>query len=222
MGGQQGAGPKTVTANPDPTYNVTQLNEASVKRLDDIAALRAAYDDKLRLSDEKLRNSELKRIDDVSKLRSENTANLAQAEKSRIDAVRVIDVSAVATASEKTAQQANVLASQMAASFETLRSLISTATGTLATQLGASMSSMDKRIAELEKTTYVGTGRQALSEPMLSELATEIKSLRESRDVGSGTSKGSSTMWAYVIAGVMAFLGMGSLLFTVMHLVTSK
>jgi hypothetical protein len=51
----------------------------------------------------------------------------------------------------------------------------------------------------------------------MSELALEIKSLRESRDAGLGTAKGASTMWAYVIAGVSAFLGLASLIVMVLH-----
>jgi hypothetical protein len=57
---------------------------------------------------------------------------------------------------------------------------------------------------------------------MMFGLVTDTQNLRRRSDIGVGTSKGASMMWAYVIAGVMAFLGMASLIVTVVHVLTAK
>lgn len=82
----------------DPTANVLGLVEAAVKRIDDIAAIRAEYD-----------------------------AELRRKEAERIDAIRAVDVSAVTRAAEVSALQASTLAAQVTASAEALRVALTSA-----------------------------------------------------------------------------------------------
>jgi hypothetical protein len=128
-GPQTGPGP---TGQPviDPTANVLALVEAAVKRLDD------------------LRAAEVTRINDVMELRSYYDKKLNDAEAKRIDAIRAVDVAAVATASGEARAQANVLAGQVAATAETLRALVT-----------ATAAATDARIALLEKSQYQISGR---------------------------------------------------------------
>jgi hypothetical protein len=72
-----------------------------------------------------------------------------------------------------------------------------------------------ERISALEKTSYVGTGRQAVSDPMMTELVSEMQKLRASRDVGTGKSVGSTTMWGYVAAGIGILFGLVGLFIAV-------
>lgn len=87
----------------DPTKNVLdlvlaegrrqdELREASARRLNDLASMRADYDDKLR-----------------------------QAEAARIDAIREVDVKAVQRAAEVQATQATAIASTVATTADAMR-----------------------------------------------------------------------------------------------------
>jgi hypothetical protein len=182
--------------------------------------LRAAHADEIRICDEKLREANLKRIDEVSALRAEFQEKLSLAEAKRIDAIRAVDVSAVAVASERAAQQAVVLANQVAASAETLRSLVATTATTVAQQLATVSGALNERLSTLEKASYVGSGRQAVSDPMLTELVNEMRGLRESRAGISGKSEGAGAMWGYVAAAIGILFGFSGLILTVYHVVT--
>ena len=141
----------------DPTFNVIQIVNAAVKRLDDlntadrhankemialnkeIINLHFAYWDKLRISDEKL----------------------SLAESKRIDAIRSVDVGNVAIASEKAAQQATVLADQLTKSAEQLRNLVLTTATQLQEQV---ITPLMDRIRDLEiarsQTTGTSEGKE--------------------------------------------------------------
>lgn len=135
------------TGNPiDPTKNVLQLVEAAVKRADDLAA------------------AEARRVNEIMDLRAEYTEKLSLAESKRIDAIRAVDVNAVAIASERAAAQAAVLQNQVNASAEALRSLVATTAAAIAQQLSQLTSQFNDRIAALEKSQYeirgTGAGRK--------------------------------------------------------------
>jgi hypothetical protein len=199
----------------DPTTNVRALVEADVKRLDDLSELRATYT-------EKLVRLEITRIEDILKLRAEYDNKLSVAESKRIDAIREVDVNERAIAAERTTQQATVLATELAESREILRTLIANNAITATTQLNSATTPLSDRLAALERSSYTGAGKQQFTDPMMFGLVTDTQNLRRRSDIGVGTSKGASMMWAYVIAGVMAFLGMASLIVTVVHVLTAK
>lgn len=135
---------KTVSqANPrDPTINVRELVESSISRLDDLSA------------------AESRRVDGIMTLRAEYEEKLREAEAKRIDAIRAVDVNAVAVASERATQQATVLANQVSISAETLRALVAATANTIAQQLSALTAQLTDRISSLEKSQYTisGTG----------------------------------------------------------------
>lgn len=180
----------------DPTYNVLQLVETAVERLNDlrsadrhsnkemislnkeIISLHISYWDKLRTSDEKL----------------------SLAESKRIDAIRAVDVGAVAIASERSNQQATVLANQVAASADTLRSLVATTAATVATQFQTVTNQLMEKIALLEKSQYVGIGKERVTDPLMSELLAEVKSLRGSRSTGEGAGAMVNKFIGWVVA----------------------
>ena len=177
----------------DPTANVISLFEAGVKRLDD------------------LRSAETKRQDDMRDLSAEHTKEmhvlargfeekLRDAEAKRIDAIRAVDVNAVAVASSRASDQASVLASQVQTSSDALRSLVASTAATLATQQTAALAEITKRLSELERTKYEGAGRSTLSDPQLVELVQEMKRLSASRSEGMGSK-------AAIAAGAL-FLGL--------------
>jgi len=100
----------------------------------------------------------------MTKLRSET-------ETRRIDAIRAVDVAAVGIASEKAAAQAVVLANQVVASAETLRTLVATTDARVAQQLQQVSSQLTDRISLLEKSQYEIQGRSGISSPLLMTIA---------------------------------------------------
>lgn len=114
------------TANPvtDPTVNVKDALREAVARFD---ALREA--------DRRYADAEIRRIDDLMGLRALYAEKLEVAEAKRIDAIRAVDVNAIAIANERATAQATVLANQVVATADTLRSLVSTTAAAQKAQL---------------------------------------------------------------------------------------
>lgn len=78
----------------DPTENVKDLVKEVVIRLD-----------LLREAERRLSESELRRISEIAEVRASHAKELAIAEAKRIDAIRSVDVNAVAIANERAAAQ---------------------------------------------------------------------------------------------------------------------
>ena len=185
----------------DPTANVLQLVEAANLRQDD---LRKA--DSRRLED--LRIAETKRVDEVAELRSSHIKELAAAEAKRIDAIRAVDVAAVATASERASQQASVLANQVSTSAETLRTLVASTAAAQASSQAQFSAQITERLALLEKSQYKGEGRSGISDPALAELIAEVKNLRSVGERTVGKSAGIGWVGAVVVAAVGLLVGL--------------
>jgi hypothetical protein len=173
----------------DPTLNVIALNEASVKRLDDLAA------------------SEARRVNEQMALRAEFAEKLAIAEKSRIDAIRAVDVNAVAVASERASAQATVLANQFLQTSEALRSLVA-----------STAESLTERLSKVEQAQYEGKGRSAYADPRFEELMNKVESLSESRAGGAGKAVGANALWGYIAGGIGIMLGFGGLIIALLRM----
>jgi len=167
---------------PDPTHNVRELLILNTERSD---ALRLA--DQERVND--LMAAERKRIDEQLTLRAEYDEKLRLAEGKRIDAIRAVDVTAVAVASDRAQQQAIVLANQVAQSAETLRSLVASTAATQASALSVLTNQLTDRLASLEKSQY------------------EHK----------GSSTGGREMYGWIASGIMMLVTISSVLFSVLH-----
>lgn len=179
----------------DPTINVQNLLRASIIRVDD---LRDAETRRVN----QLVEAEQRRIDEKLALIEKYERLLQQAEAKRIDAIRVVDVNAVSVANERAAAQAQVLANQVSASADTLRALVATTASTVAQQLAQVTGQLSDRLAVLEKSSYEGKGRESYSDPVLAQLISEVKSLRESRSEGAGRGGGMQASWAIALGAV--------------------
>src|ERR1035437_7095684 len=174
----------------DPTINVLRLVEESTRRTDD------------------LRLAEAKRIDDILHLRTEYADKISIAESKRIDALRAVDVSAVSVANERATAQASVLANQVVASADALRTLVSQTATVMAQQTQNLTTQLTDRLASLEKSQYENKGKSGLVDPMLSEMVSELRALRDAKAVSQGTVSGISSSWAILLAviGLAALL----------------
>jgi hypothetical protein len=160
----------------DPSTNVMDVVDAAVERLDDLrisalervsdavihvekmAALRASYDDKLRV-----------------------------AEAARIDAIRAVDVSAVAQAAQVAETRATTLANQVQQSAETVRTLVATTATAATSALAAALDPMQKDIAELRKLQYEQAGQKSAGSDPITLLLNEILA---TQNRGKGASQG--------------------------------
>jgi hypothetical protein len=179
----------------DPTRNVLDLVEASVKRLDDLR------DVENRRIEEKIAD-EKTHIREILELNSLYGRELTVAEAKRIDAIRVVDVNAVAVAAERSTQQATVLATQVSASAETLRALVATTATTAATQAQQNNTQLSDRIALLEKNQYQGAGRESVTDPAMVELTANVKALVAISQQNIGKGQGLSQGWVVLLGAV--------------------
>lgn len=181
--------PAIVKTNPDPTYNVMQLVLAAVTRLDD------------------LRDADNKRIDEVMNLRAHFAERLETAESRRIDAIRAVDVNAVAVASERQAAAAGVLANQVAQSADALRTLVSTTAAAMAEQQRQLVSQITDRLTVVERSQYEGRGKEIVTAPQYEEVLREIRELRSARQLSAGKSEGINVVWVAVTTVLGLLIG---------------
>ena len=184
---------KGLVVVPDPTLNVRELVSLEVKRLND------------------LRAAETTRVNELMSLRADYTEKLVVAEAKRIDAIRAVDVNAVAIANERSAAQAIVLANQVSTSAETLRALVATTAATTGQQSTLIFNQLIDRIASLEKAQYEGVGKGRVADPMMANLVDEVKKLRDSRSEIKGGGEGVQKLIGWAFAGIMALVAIGSL-----------
>jgi hypothetical protein len=203
----------------DPSENAKALSEASNKRQDD---LRKAYEEKFQdalryqaqINDlnfqinKQLREADISAINSELKLRFEYQTQLALAEKQRIDAIRTVDQNNVSVASQRAADQATVLATQVATSAEALRGLVATTAATVAaaqTQLGNTLSA---RITTLEQGSYAQAGAKTFQDPAFVALAAQVQALSSRSENGVGRGSGQTDVIAWIVAGFSLFIAL--------------
>ena len=127
----------------DPTENVTALVKAGLERQDE------------------LRRQESTHIHELLELRADYDAQLRVAESRRIDAIRAVDVAAVAQAAQVSATQATILATQVSASAETLRTTVAASALSAANALSAALGPIQTSIDALRQAQYQQQGQAA-------------------------------------------------------------
>jgi hypothetical protein len=166
----------------DPTFNVRDLVASAIQRQDD------------------LRQTESTHIREVVALRADYDEKLRDAEASRIDAIRAVDVGAVNRAAEVATAQASTLATQVATSAETLRSQVTAAATAATVALAAALEPIQKDIQDLRKAQYEQQGQKA--------------QVVEGRSISRNTG-----MWIGVVVGVIGTIfGMAGLIITIIKL----
>jgi hypothetical protein len=192
--------------NADPSANSHNFLDKAVRRLDDLReAERQRVNEQI--------DAERRRVDEQLSIRSDFAQQLNLAEAKRIDAIRAVDVTAVATANEKATAQATVLANQVSQSAETLRSLVAATAATQAQQLTQLTNQLTDRLASLEKASYEGSGKNTVADPMMAALVLEIKSLRDANASSRGSRDGMQSLWGWIFGGLMFLVGLAGIIF---------
>lgn len=170
----------------DPTQNVRELVAVALRNLAELRVADNALNTNARITLAASLEDEKRHIREVIDLQMTHARELAVAEAKRIDAIRAVDVGAVATAAERASQQATVLANQVATSAETLRALVATTANQVATALQNTSQQLTDRISLLEKSQYEIRGRGSVADPALEALAAEVRklALAQSESVG--------------------------------------
>lgn len=203
----------------DPSENVKALSDAAAKRQDD---LRAAFERSIaqQLKDlevindlrftlnKELREASTARIDAEMKLRAEFSLQLSIAEAKRIDAIRAVDVNAVAVASQRASDQATVLATQVAQSAEALRGLVATTANTVAASQQQLANTLSARITTLEQAGYQQAGAKTFQDPAFIALVAEVKALAVARVDTAGIGTGRSEVIGWIIGALGAFVAL--------------
>jgi hypothetical protein len=126
----------------DPTRNVLDLVDAAIQRQDDLREMQAEYQRRF------------------AELREVHSRELRGKEAERIDAIRLVDVSAVARAAEVSATQASALAAQVSASAEAMRSQVAASAAAASDALARSLDPIQKDIADLRRAQYEQQGQK--------------------------------------------------------------
>jgi hypothetical protein len=182
----------------DPTDNVKSLMEASVKSLTREAELLA------QLADEKIVRMERELIqqEKVANLRAEHEKEIRKMESDRVNSIRSVDVANAAATATQLLTAVNNYAAAQQATAETLRNQVaSTAAAAIASQ-SALINPIVERVAVLEKTSYTGAGKQAVTDPAMADLVMEMRKLTGTR------SEGISWVGALAIGGVVLVSGL--------------
>jgi len=181
----------------DPTKNVLDLVDAAVKRIDDVGRLRALLVD-----------VQIAHQAEIGRLRADYQTAIDALEAKRLDAIRQVDQLAVKTEADRSAAAITALATTAATTAETLRNAVNTSATNLATQLTNTVNAITERIAQLEKLSYTGQGRQAVSDPQIERLSQMVEALARSQATSGGKSEGIGMSWSVLLAGVALIGGL--------------
>lgn len=189
------------TASPpeiDPTSNVKDLVREVIVRMDALREAERRREESLREAERRLAESEIRAVREVMQLRADHAKELSLAESERINAIRAVDVNAVAIANERANAQAQVLASQVAASAEANRTLVASTAVTQKQQLDQIITPLSDRLTALEKLQYEGKGLSGTIPPSVVE---QLAQLQESRYRSEGKSGLSTPLLMLIAAG---------------------
>ena len=134
---------------PDPTENVKSLNEASIKSLKELAALRAKYEQRLEMQRERFNDRLTRQRIRFEKELREADKELRKAESERLNSIRAVDIAAVQRSTQEASERANTLATQVATAADVVR-----------TTLAAGLDPIRNDIADLRRSQSEALGQK--------------------------------------------------------------
>lgn len=185
----------------DPTQNVKDLTEAANLRQDDLRKLNNKRID----AELKAVRNEIQWLQYVQILRADHAREIRLLESERLDKIRQVDVLAGNTAADRALVAIQTLAATTTANADTLRSMVANTATTIAAQTSETVSQITQRIAQLEKSSYEGAGKQAVADPMMAEFVAEMKLLRSAQTSVAGQKTGANNLWI-LLSGIAAII----------------
>lgn len=178
----------------DPTENVKALSEAASQRQDDLRDALADLD-KARIDglETAIRTSE-QHARDINALRDAHQLEIHASEQERLRTIREIDVAAL-----------NNLSNIVTGGFESVRNSLSSTAARIEAANTERANAISDRVTQLERTSYEGKGKEAVSDPLMNQLLNEVKNLREAK-------AGISTTWVILIGAATIFAAFSGIL----------
>lgn len=186
----------------DPSENVKSLNEANSKRQDDLRGGSERLTQSQLDSQEKMNAMRSDHVKELMSLRADYDSRLLVAEAKRIDAIRAVDVAAVAVDRVRVTDQALVLATQVSQSAEALRSLVANTATTQAASQQQVVNTLSARLTTLEQAGYQQAGQQKFQDPAFVSLLSKVEALSSARSTQEGNSKGQGDLIGWIFGGV--------------------
>lgn len=199
----------------DPTENVKALMEASIKSLMERGDLQGKIvDEKVLRMERELVNQEK-----ISILRADHNREVRHMESDRVDKIRSVDVANAAATAAQLLSAVTTLATTAQATAETLRNQVAATAAAVASQTERVVNPIIERIALLEKSSYTGAGKMAVSDPAMADLVSEVRKFTTATAVTTGKAEGLS-MSAAILLGMVALIsslvGIGGVLYAVL------
>jgi len=196
----------------DPSPNVLQLTEAAIRRVDDMADLRA------RMADEQFKRIEagLGHTKDFADLRAAHNTEIRRMESDRVDKIRSVDVANAAATAAQLLSAVTTLATTAQATAETLRNQVAATAAAVASQTERVVNPIIERLALLEKSSNFGQGRAELANPALQDLVAEMKKISAGAEKSTGKTEGASDtvkLAALVVAMFVGLIAIGTFVF---------
>jgi hypothetical protein len=181
--------PTGIGVDGDPTANVLELVNAAIRRVDDLRTetSRRIDGDVAHAAFVSLLRSE--HAEKISELRASHQRDMDRAEADRLNSIRQVDfLNAAATASQTlTAVQA--LADGTSKMAESLRATSS-----------STIEVVNKRLSQLEQSSYEGVGKQKVSDPQMERLSSLVEQLAGNQSTSAGRAGGVDASWQKVFA----------------------
>lgn len=170
--------------------NVKEIGVIRATHQKEIGDLRAAHAEQLRISD----------LTMLEKTRSVDVLAGAQSAAQLATAVQ--------TLASISSRDAETLRTQLTATAQAMAKQTADAAAATAAQTDSLMKDVNNRIAELQKSSYQGAGKQSVSDPQMEKLTEVVAMLAKTQATGTGEKSGISSAWATVIVviGVIGIL----------------
>jgi hypothetical protein len=182
----------------DPTENVKALVLLEAKRQDELRQASDKFNAASIANGIQTFQIQHRDLQEIITLRSDYDEKLRAAEKGRIDAIRLVDVNAVAVASQKADQQATTLAKQVTDSAEALRKSAADSADRLAALVTSTAAAAST--AQQQQFTQVNT--------QIQQLSTRITTLEQSGAGIAGKGEGVNTVMAILAAVAGLVIGL--------------
>lgn len=203
----------------DPSANVLALVKAAIRRQDDLRFYSERLSDARLAGMEALAALQASHFRDVTMIHSQHDREIHHAESERLNSIREIDVNARVTEAARNLSAIQTLAASQARDTETLRATVASTAEALARQTQQQVGAIIDRIAQLEKASYTGMGKEAVVDPQMERLANLVEGLAHAQSTGAGKGVGLNAAWVYLggaVALVGGLLGIGVILYGVL------
>jgi len=184
----------------DPTANVIALNEAAVRRQDDlrekdreISDLQHAHTKELLLLRAQLETQ-------IATMREDFQNKLLHAEAGRLDSIRQVDREDVAKATTAANLAISTLAAQTTDVATTLQKQVSDTALAAEARSSAQYNDTTKRLQAIELALSEGKGKQTVVDPQMDKLQGLVEAMARTQSTNTGKSEGISSTVAILLA----------------------